>query len=66
MSTSYLTREDVDNYGSELVDFAQRAAVHAVAPHLQNLRQQNAALQQRLAQEARRNLDQRVAAAVPD
>jgi len=34
---SYLTQEDVQNFGHELVDFSQRAAVHAVAPHLQEL-----------------------------
>jgi hypothetical protein len=28
---TYLTQDDVNNYGSELVDFAQRAAVHAKA-----------------------------------
>ena len=50
---NYLTQEDVQNYGSDLVDFAQRAAAHAVAPHLQNLEQQNAELQRRLAKEAR-------------
>jgi hypothetical protein len=45
----YLTTDDVSNYGSELVDFAQRAALHSVAPHLQNLEQQNVELQRRLA-----------------
>ena len=62
----YLTQEDVSNYGNELVDFAQRAAIHAVAPQLSKLEQQNAELQQRLAREARRSLDQAVAIAVPD
>lgn len=63
---AYLTQEDVNNYGSDLVDFAQRAAVHAVVPHLQSIEQQNAELQARLAKEARRNLDQRVEMAVPN
>jgi hypothetical protein len=63
---SYITEQDVQNYGTELIDLTQRAAVQALTPHLQNLSQQNAELQQRLAQEARRDLDQRVAQAVPD
>jgi hypothetical protein len=32
MPQDYLTQADVQNYGPELVDFTQRAAVHAVAP----------------------------------
>ena len=40
--------------------------MHAVAPHLQNLEQQNADLRQRLAVEARHSFDQRVERAVPN
>ena len=40
--------------------------MHAVAPHLQNLEQQNADLRQRLAVEARHPFDQRVERAVPN
>jgi hypothetical protein len=63
---NYLTEQDEQNYGRDLIDFAQRAAANAVAPHLQHLEQQNIELQRRLAMEARRNLDQRVEAVVPD
>ncbi|HEX6826825.1 MAG TPA: hypothetical protein VF077_10970 [Nitrospiraceae bacterium] len=63
---SYLTQEDVQNYGTDLVDFAQRAAVHAVAPHLQSIEQQNAELQRQLGVERRRRLDQAVELAVPN
>jgi hypothetical protein len=63
---NYLTQTDVENYGSDLVDFAQRAAAHAVAPQIQNLQQQNAELHERLAKESRRGLDARVAAALPN
>ncbi len=63
---NYLTQDDVANYGSDLVDFAQRAAVQAVAPHLQALDQQAGELQERLAREARHRLDGEVAAAVPN
>jgi hypothetical protein len=62
----YITEQDVQNYGPELLDFTQRAATQAVAPQLQNLQQQNIELQQRLAQEARHRLDQAVAYAVPN
>ena len=62
---NYLTNEDVQNYGPELISVTQRAALTAVAPHLQNLESQNAQLQQRLAVEARRRLDDQIARAVP-
>ena len=63
---NYLTQEDVTNYGDELTNFAQRAALHAIAPELQDIRNQNAELQARLAKEARRALDQTVEIAVPN
>jgi hypothetical protein len=63
---NYLTQGDVNNYGTDLVDFTQRAAVQAVAPHLQALDQQNHELRQRLAAEARHRLDQQVEAAIPN
>jgi hypothetical protein len=34
---NYLTRDDVYNYGEDLINFTQRAAAQYVAPHLQNL-----------------------------
>jgi hypothetical protein len=63
---AWLTEQDVQNYGTELIDVTQRAALHAISPELQDIRNQNAELQRRLAQEARHRLDQQVAAAVPD
>jgi hypothetical protein len=66
MTASWLTNEDVQNYGNDLIDLTQRSALHAVAPHLENLEAQNAELRQRLAREARHRLDQQVAAALPD
>jgi hypothetical protein len=63
---SYLTEQDEQNYGKELLDVTQRAALHAIAPHLQSLEAQNAELQARLAKEARRALDQAVEIAVPN
>jgi hypothetical protein len=64
--TNYLTQEDVQNYGNDLLDVAQRSALHAVAPHLMSLEQQNQELQRRLAQEARHRLDQQVERQVPN
>jgi hypothetical protein len=66
MTTQYLSQDDVDSFGPELISVTQRAALAAVQPHLQQIQQDNAALRQRLAIEARRNLDQRVERAVPN
>ena len=63
---SWLTEQDRQNYGDELLNVSQRAALHALAPELQDIRQQNAELQRRLAQEARRNLDAAVERAIPN
>jgi hypothetical protein len=64
--THYLTEQDVQNYGGELIDVTQRAALQAVAPELQEIRQQNIELQRRLADEARHRMDQQLEMAVPD
>jgi hypothetical protein len=63
---SYLTTQDLDNYGAELLDVSQRAAMHALGPHLQNIAEQNAQLRHQVAREARHRLDQEVATLVPD
>ena len=63
---NYLTSDDIQNYGSDLIDLTQRSALHAVAPHLQEIQQQNAELQRQLAREARRNLDAAVERAIPN
>jgi hypothetical protein len=63
---SYLTEQDMQNYGADLVDFTQRAAAQAIAPKLMEIEQQNAELRERLAREARRSMDQRVEQAVPN
>jgi hypothetical protein len=66
MANNYLTRDDVENYGGELLDVSQRAAMQAVAPYLQQLQHENADLRVRQAREHRRALDERVASLVPD
>src|SRR4029077_16018761 len=66
MTASWLTTEDEQNYGRELLDVAQRSALHALAPVVQSLEQQHEQLQRRLAQEARRNLDAAVERQIPN
>jgi hypothetical protein len=63
---NYLTNEDLANFGPEMLDLAQRASLHAVAPHLQELGQQNAELHARLMRETKRNLDAALEHAVPN
>jgi hypothetical protein len=62
----FLTQQDVDNFGPEVVDFAQRAAAHAMGPHLMALGQENAELRHRLDQQTRRDLNQQLDARVPN
>jgi hypothetical protein len=64
--TNWLTQRDLEAYGGDLLDVSQRAAMQAVAPHLQGLQQDNADLRARLAREQRHRLDQQVEAAVPN
>ena len=52
--------------GRRQPEMKSAAAAHAVAPHLQELERQNAELRNHLAREVRRNLDQRLAEAVPN
>jgi len=52
--------------GAGQPEMKSAAAAHAVAPHLQELERQNAELRNHLAREVRRNLDQRLAEAVPN
>jgi hypothetical protein len=63
---AYLTEQDVENYGPELISVTQRAALQAVEPKLREVEQQNVELRKKLAVEARRRLDQAVELAVPD
>jgi hypothetical protein len=66
MSPNYLTREDVQNYGHELIAFAQRAAAQYAAPHLQRVEQENEQLRRQMAIQTRARLDADLAAAVPN
>lgn len=44
----YVKPEDIEEYGTDMVEFAQRAAREAVEPELERLRSENARLQQQL------------------
>jgi hypothetical protein len=54
---AWLSQQDYQDYGGDLVNFSQRAAMEAVAPALQNLEQENARLQHWLGVEARHRMD---------
>src|SRR5215831_19328564 len=49
-----------------MLDFAQRAAAHAVGPHLDALQRQSADLQAQLARETSRSVDAALDRAVPN
>jgi len=66
MTANYLTQKDVDDYGYDVLDLAQRAALHATAPALARLDHQNAALRDQLAQERHRGLEQALDSSVPN
>jgi len=61
-----VTQADVDNYGPEVLDMAQRASLHALAPELQRLADQNAEMRGRLARQTQQNLFQTLDRAVPN
>src|SRR5262245_18294455 len=63
---SYLTQRDVDNFGPELLDVAQRAAQHAMGPELQQLRDENQDLRDEVSRAAKTAIDQYLDANVPN
>ena len=63
---SYLTREDEQNFGPELLDVAIRAARHGLAPELERLHDENAQLRDEVSRAAKLAIDQELDRAVPD
>lgn len=61
-----ITAEDAQNYGPELIDFAQRAAIAAIAPKLTELEEQNKKLQQTVHKSQRASTTARLDAEVPN
>ena len=62
----WLTDQDVKEYGSDVLDLAQRAAMHAVSPELTRIEQENARLRQQMADDRKRALYQTLDQAVPN
>jgi len=54
----YLTQQDVDNFGHELLDVATRAARHALDPQLQQLRDANQQLRDEVGRSTATAIDQ--------
>jgi len=63
---AWLTEKDLQDYGPDVLDLAQRAALHATAPELQRINDQNESLRRQLAQEQRRGLYQSLDSQVPN
>ena len=61
-----LTRQDLDNFGPELLDVAQRAAHHAMGPELQRLHDENEQLRDEVTRAAKTAIDQYLDANVPN
>jgi hypothetical protein len=60
-----ITQQDVENYGSELIDFSRRAALEALGPEVRALQQQNQHLQARLRQQTRQDLERQLDVQAP-
>jgi len=63
---SHLTQQDLENFGPELLDVAQRAAQHAVGPELQQLRAENEELRHGMSRAVTAELNRALDAAVPN
>jgi hypothetical protein len=63
---SYLTREDEQNFGAELLDVAMRAARHGLAPELERLHNENAQLRDEASRATKMAIDRELDANVPD
>src|SRR5215475_7591333 len=63
---SYLTQRDVNDFGYELLDVAQRAAQHALGPELQRLHDENQELHDQLNAATKMSIDQYLDANVPN
>jgi hypothetical protein len=62
----YLTEKDVQDYGPDVLDLAQRAAKHAIAPDLDRMAEENARLRKQIAEDRKRGLYQTLDAQIPD
>ncbi len=65
-NVNLITPEDVEGYGEEMIDLARRAALSAVGPELQQLRQENEQLKRRTDNVGKQELFARLTAALPN
>jgi len=63
---SYLTQDDRKIFGDELLDVAQRSALHVMAPELARLEDENAQMRARLMRADKRSIDQALDQAIPN
>lgn len=63
---TFLTPEDAQNYGTDLIDLTKRAAMDAVAPKLNELEQENQQLRQRVTQQSQMGVVQTLEQRVPN
>src|SRR5262249_38421729 len=63
---SYLTNEDVQNFGPELLDVATRAAKHALGPELEQLYNENQQLRDEVGRATKTTIDQYLDQHVPN
>jgi hypothetical protein len=66
MVADYLTYEDERNFGSEILDVAQRAARQAMAPAMERLQEENQDLREGLQRTLKTSIDRELDAAVPN
>lgn len=62
----YLTEKDLQEYGHDVLDLAQRAAKHAIAPDLARMEDENTRLRRQIAEDRRRGLYQTLDAMIPE
>ena len=63
---TFLTPEDAQNYGTDLIDLTKRAAMDAVAPKLNELEQENQQLRQRVNHQSQMGVVQTLDMKVPN
>lgn len=63
---SFLTDDDLKNFGPEMLDLAQRAARQVVVPEMQRVQAENEQLRENMARHSKRTLDQALDYAVPN
>jgi hypothetical protein len=61
-----ISQQDVENYGEELIDMSRRAAVEALGPELNALRQENQHLRHLTARSQRADIERALDQHVPD